>query len=90
MVDPADNARRTTFPHGTDFADLLVPVFRRGELICELPSLDDARRRAQQQLAQLSPGIKRLVEPHQYPVGLEIGLNQRRTELILKERGIKR
>jgi len=90
MVDPADDARRTTFPEGTDFADLLVPVFRSGELVYELPSLDDARRRAQQQLAQLNPAVKRLVEPQPYPVGLEIGLNQRRTELILKERGIKR
>ncbi|MFH1924746.1 MAG: nicotinate phosphoribosyltransferase [Planctomycetota bacterium] len=90
MLDQADNTRGTMFPDGTDSTDLLVPVFRQGKLVCDLPSIDDARNRAQQQLAEFQPRIKRFVNPHVYPVGLEMGLHERKTEIILKERGIER
>jgi len=90
MVDPADGTHRTTIPDGTDSADLLVPVFRQGKLVGDLPSIDDARNRAQEQLDAFHPCIKRFVNPHVYPVGLELGLHERKTEIILKERGIER
>ena len=90
MVNLADNTRGTIFPEDSDFTDLLVPIFREGKLVYDLPSIEDARKRTQDQLAEFHSAVKRLVEPQPYPVGLEIGLNQRRTELILKERGIKR
>jgi nicotinate phosphoribosyltransferase len=32
-------------------------------------------------------GVKRLVNPHQYPVGLELGLHDVKTKLILEARG---
>ncbi len=89
MVDPADNTRRKTFPAGTDAADLLVPVFRQGKRVMDSPSVEDARKRTQQQLAQFHAGVKRFVNPHQYPVGLELGLHQRKTEIILNQRGLK-
>jgi nicotinate phosphoribosyltransferase len=87
IVDPADITRRKTFPAGTQSCDLLVPVFRRGQRVYELPPLEAIRRRAAGQLAALHPGVKRLVNPHRYPVGLEFGLHQRKTALILKQRG---
>ena len=34
-------------------------------------------------------GIKRFVNPHQYPVGLELGLHERKTKLILKAQGVR-
>jgi len=87
MVDPGDDTRRTTFPEGTDHTDLLVPVFREGELALDLPSIDDARKRTQEQLAQFDARIKRFDNPHPYPVGFELGLYDRRAQAILKERG---
>jgi nicotinate phosphoribosyltransferase len=38
-------------------------------------------------LATFHGGIKRFANPHQYPVGLEQGLYQRKTDLILRARG---
>jgi len=66
---------------------LLIPVFKRGELVHRSPPLEEIRRRAQAQLAMLAPGVKRFVNPHLYPVGLELGLHTLRTELILRARG---
>lgn len=90
MVDPADATRRTTFADGTDSADLLVPVFRQGELVGDLPSLEAIRRHAQEELGRFHPRFERFRNPHRYPVGLEAGLHERRTEAILKERGLNR
>jgi nicotinate phosphoribosyltransferase len=86
-VDPADPTRRKFIPGDAAGTDLLVPVFREGRCVYEVPSLDESRRRAQQQLDEFHPGIKRFVHPHQYPAGLEAGLHQRKTDMILQARG---
>src|SRR5437879_3314089 len=83
IVDPLDITRRKHFTPGTPSEDLLVPIFRKGRLIYQTPSLKDSRERARQQLAGLHPGIKRSVNPHQYPAGLELGLHDLKTRLIL-------
>ena len=67
--------------------DLLVPIFRRGQLVYQPPTLKETRERTQQQLAMLSSSIKRSVNPHQYPAGLELGLHDHKTKLILQARG---
>jgi nicotinate phosphoribosyltransferase len=87
IVDPLDATRRKHFPPDAKREDLLVPILRRGKLVVELPTLEEIRSRAQQQLAMLHPGIKRFANPHQYPAGLEIGLHDLKTELILRARG---
>ena len=88
MVDPADGTPRETFPAGSDATDLLVPVFRQGKRVLDVPSIEDARKQAQGQLAQFHAGYKRLARPHEYPVGLERGLYRRKAKIILKERGV--
>jgi len=87
IVDPLDATRRKHFSPGTASEDLLVPVLRGGRLVYQPPTLKEIRSRALQQLAMLSPGIKRSVNPHQYPAGLEIGLHDLKTKLILDARG---
>ena len=86
IVDPADSTRRKHIPADTPYTDLLVPLFRDGQAAAESWTLTDARRRAQEQLALLHPGIRRFINPHEYPVGLEQGLHDLKTELILKAR----
>ncbi|MGN6643716.1 MAG: nicotinate phosphoribosyltransferase, partial [Verrucomicrobiota bacterium] len=66
---------------------LLLPVFRKGKLFYTLPALTEIRAHAQQQLSMLHPGIKRLDNPHQYPAGLELGLHEFKTKLILQAKG---
>lgn len=86
LVDLMDPTRRKTFAAGTPSEDLLVPVLRGGRRVYEPPSLAAIRDRTQAQLAALHAGIKRRLNPHQYPVGLEVGLHQRRTALVLEAR----
>jgi nicotinate phosphoribosyltransferase len=85
-VDPADSTRRKVFPERTRWHDLLVPIMRDGQLVWKPPPLADVREYARAQIAQLHPGIKRLVNPHEYVVGLEPLLLARRLELIIRER----
>jgi nicotinate phosphoribosyltransferase len=87
LVDMLDPTRRKTIPAGVPHEDLLVPAARAGRVVASLPSLHDTRARTQRQLALLHPGIKRFVNPHQYPVGLDPMLHERRTRMILEARG---
>jgi nicotinate phosphoribosyltransferase len=87
IVDPLDPTRRKHLGPETPSEDLLVPIFRRGELVYSIPPLGYIRQRAQDQLAAFHTSVKRLLNPHQYPVGLELGLHELKTELILKARG---
>ena len=86
MVDPYDFTRNRSFSEQIAFEDLLVPVFTKGRLIYSLPSVHDTRSRVQDQLSNFHKGIKRFVNPHTYPVGLEKGLFDLKTNLILKLR----
>ncbi len=87
IVDPLDPTRRKRIPREAAREDLLVPIFRRGALVYEPPPLAAARHRAQSAVARLSPGLKRFVNPHIYPVGLEESLYDLKTRLILQARG---
>lgn len=86
MIDPADPTRRRKLPPPSAGTDLLLPIFRGGRLVYAAPSLAEVRTRAQQQLAGFHAGVKRLANPHQYPVGLESGLFDLKTQLILRLR----
>ena len=89
MVDPLDPTKRKKFPASAAFEDLLVPVFRGGKRVYTPPSATEARERARAQLEAFHPGIKRFVNPHVYPVGLEKGLHDFKTNLILETRGVR-
>jgi nicotinate phosphoribosyltransferase len=89
IVDPNDITRRKTFPAGAAHEELLVPVFRAGRCVYDPPPLEQSRARAAEQLAGFHEGIRRFVNPHQYPVGLERRLFDLRMDLILKARGVK-
>lgn len=86
MIDPLDNTRRKWIPPDVVFEELLVPVFRHGELVYACPPLTEIQQRAAEQLGKFHAGIKRFTNPHQYPVGLEKSVHERKTELILKAR----
>lgn len=89
VVDPLDSTRRKHLAAGLAFEDLLVPVFKGGLRVYQTPTLGEIRQRAQSQLAMFHSGVKRFVNPHQYPVGLELGLHDLKTDLILRARGEK-
>ncbi len=90
IIDPLDMTRRKTIASGTPFKDLLVPIFRQGKLVYACPPAAEIKRTAEQDLKCFHSGIRRLLNPHTYPVGLEQKLHELRTSLILEARGVQR
>ena len=88
IIDPMDITRRKVISAGTSHVDLLVPIKRAGKIVYQQPSLDQTRSYVQDQLGRFHRGVKRFVNPHQYPVGLEQSLYELKNELVLKARGL--
>jgi nicotinate phosphoribosyltransferase len=87
MIDPVDPTRRKRFAADAPHEALLAPVFRDGRRVRPTAPIHEARDRARAALAALHPGVRRFDHPHVYPVGLERGLHERRTALVLAARG---
>ena len=87
IVDPVDPTRRKRVSPGTPGTDLLVPILRAGRVVYEPPLLIETRARASEQVSRLHSGIRRFVNPHQYPVGLSAELHELKTRLVLEARG---
>ena len=86
MVDPVDPLRRRELPEPTPGEDLLVPVFRGGRRVYDPSPLAEVRGRTGAQLARFHAGVKRFMNPHQFPVGLERRLHDLRANLVLEAR----
>ncbi|MFL5407081.1 MAG: nicotinate phosphoribosyltransferase [Myxococcales bacterium] len=86
LIDPTDPTRRKSIPKDAAHEDLLVPIFRAGRRVYQMPPLPETRARAAANVAALDPAIVRFVNPHLYPVGLEPRLHERRMRLILEAR----
>jgi nicotinate phosphoribosyltransferase len=89
IVDPLDFSRQKKVSGQVRHEDLLVPVFRGGACVYEEPPLAAMRARTEAQLSTFHAGVKRFVNPHAYPVGLERGLHEMKTRLILEARGVE-
>lgn len=88
MIDPMDFTKRKLISDGTYYVDLLIPIFRSGKLVYDAPRSAKIKEHARSQLNHFHAGIKRLINAHVYPVGLEKSLHDMRTELVLQARGI--
>jgi nicotinate phosphoribosyltransferase len=86
VIDPMDSTRHKHIPEGTETIPLLQPVFQAGRLVNPPPDAHAARQRLRSQLGLFYEGVKRFVNPHEYPVGLEPGLHRRKTAMILAAR----
>jgi nicotinate phosphoribosyltransferase len=82
IVDPNDPIRQRKFTTDLRHEDLLIPIFRDGKRIYDFPPLAEIRQRTQKQLETLHPTIKRIINPHLYPVGLEQKLHSLKNKLI--------
>jgi nicotinate phosphoribosyltransferase len=86
MIDPHDPTRRKKLPKSTEAEDLLVPIMRNGEVVHKPAKLEESRARTVAQLGLFHGGVKRNLNPHRYPVGLESRLHEQRTRLIIEAR----
>lgn len=87
LVDPIDATKHRKLKHSLQGRDLLVPIFREGKSVYELPKLTAIQENTFRELAHLPFGAKRFINPHQYMVGLETSLYQLKIDLIRKLRG---
>lgn len=94
IVDPLDPTRRKEFASDTAYEDLLKPVVRDGKVLNTeaRPAFEvllEIRERRKRDMDRLHPTIRRFLNPHSYPVGLELGLHNQKSEMILQRRGFK-
>jgi nicotinate phosphoribosyltransferase len=86
IVDPADALHMRAIERDWTPEELVMPALLGGRRVAPSPGLGEIRDRARRQLDALHPATRRLLNPHVYPVGLERGLHERRTRLVLERR----
>ncbi|HKP58785.1 MAG TPA: nicotinate phosphoribosyltransferase [Polyangiales bacterium] len=89
MIDPFDPTRQRVMSPDLLHEDLLVPVVRGGKRVDPAPTLTTIREHARRELDQLDPAVQRLVNPHEYPVGLSSELYADRVRLIQQARRVR-
>lgn len=82
IVHPFDSTHQKVLLKSLDYYDLLVPIFREGKRLYELPALSEIKARVQNELSYFPDGVKRFFNPHVYPVGLEKSLYDLKIELV--------
>lgn len=82
IFDPIQTWKRKTL---TDFRtrELLMPVFRSGKRVYELPKLKDIQTYAGKELNTFWDEVKRLINPHRYIVDLSTNLFELKQQLLL-------
>ncbi len=86
IVDPFDPTKERWINTEQESVDLLEPIFRKGALVYQVPSIHESRERTLENLNFFHSGVKRFVNPHKYVVGMEKGLYDKKVELIRKIR----
>lgn len=86
IVDPLTPIHKRDIAATLRYEDILTPVLRNGKLVYDLPEITAIQAHTKQQLELFHPGIKRFVNPHTYPVGLESRLYNIKMELVKEER----
>ena len=65
-------------------SELLVPIFKKGQLVYEVPSLLQTRDYARAQLERFDEGIKSLKSPKNYELRLSANLQRLKKDLLEK------
>jgi nicotinate phosphoribosyltransferase len=88
IVDPLDPLHRRRISSTLEYRELLEPVIRGGKRVKATPTLAESRELTFAQLNLFASGIKRFVNPHVYPVGLEAALHEKKMALVLQTREV--
>ena len=62
--------------------ELLIPIFKDGELVYELPDIRERQKYCQKEFETLYPEVRRIRMPHEYYVDLTNKLRELKQELI--------
>ena len=88
IFDPIDTWKRMTLTN-YETKELLVPIFRNGKRVYELPPLSKIQDHARQEMDSLWDEYKRLTKPHVYKVDLSQELYDLKN-MLLKEYSFKK
>ena len=82
LFDPVQTWKKKTV---TDFTakELLVPIFKNGECVYELPSIDAIQKYCKEQIMTLWDEVKRFENPHKYYVDLSDKLWNIKNDLLM-------
>ena len=69
IFDPLNTWKRKTLTNYTA-TELLVPIFKDGKLVYDLPSLEEIRRHCQEEREGMWEEVRRFTNPHDYYVDL--------------------
>jgi len=85
-VDPFDPTKSVAISKNCTSCDLLQPVFQNGTCVYTFPTLQEVQQTTKTELDRLAVGMKRFLNPHIYPVGMEKHLYDLKVKLIKKIR----
>jgi len=66
---------------------LHVDIMKEGKIVYDFPSIEEIRKKRNDDLEKLDPGVKRLINPHLYHVSISQKLWELKQELIKKIKG---
>lgn len=66
--------------------ELLVPIFKNGELVYDMPDLQEIKRNCAYQVSTLWPEVKRFDNPHNYYVDLSPKLMELKDKMLMARR----
>ena len=87
LFDPNATWKRKVFTD-IEAKELLVPIFRNGELVYEIPDLQSSRAYCQRQVDSLWDEVKRFENPHNYYVDLSQKLFDIKQDLLNRHEGM--
>ena len=87
IFDPEHTWKRKTLESYTA-TELLVPIFKDGKQVYQLPSLDVIRKHCAEEIVGMWEEVRRFTNPHNYYVDLSQKLWDVKHELLQKARGM--
>jgi nicotinate phosphoribosyltransferase len=82
VIVDLEGKKTAAIPTGTEYSDLLVPIFRHGQLVYGAPTIEASREHTRKQLSCAPPELLQLKDPTGYKIGLERSLHELRSALI--------
>lgn len=89
IIDPFDMTKQRYLSEILQSRDLLQPLFRNGQSLYQRRTLFEIQQYAKSELTKFDRSIKRLYNPHIYPVGMEKSLFDLKIQLVEKIRKTK-
>ena len=81
LVHPIETWRKKKIKN-YEKRELLIPIFKNGELVYSVPSLMDSKKYCEKEFSTLYPEITRLYNPHEYIVDLSEKLRNLKNKMM--------